>query len=137
MLKPTKLIRDNTCILCGKIAYKEIPNDVNIFDIPSSRLMLCEDHYKCFHVGSIFGQFQLNTNIYIKIQMKRIKGREPGRGSGELVDEPAFDTLHAHRFHKVRLRPGCMCMPCVYVWVGIGVWGGGCEPTTPDNSPAL
>lgn len=63
MLKPTKLIRDNTCILCGKKAYKEIPNDVNIFDIPSSRLMLCEDHYKCFHVGSIFGQFQLNTNI--------------------------------------------------------------------------
>ena len=86
MLK-TGIIQSGKCFLCNKKAYKEIKDDINVFDLPFQRLSLCQDHYQVFHVGNVLGQMQLN-NILLSFILNlddEVKGEELREKLFELV----------------------------------------------------
>ncbi len=86
MLK-TGIIQSGKCFLCNKKAYKEIKDDINVFDLPFQRLSLCQDHYQVFHVGNVLGQMQLN-NILLSFILNLdddVKGEELREKLFELV----------------------------------------------------
>ena len=72
------IIQSNKCYLCSKRAYKEIEDEINIFDLPFQKLALCQDHYNIFHVGNVVGHMQLN-NVLLSFILNlddEIKGEE-------------------------------------------------------------
>jgi len=72
------IIQSNKCFLCNKRAFKEIKDEINVFDLPYQKLALCQDHYNVFHVGNVVGHMQLN-NVLLSFILNlddNIKGEE-------------------------------------------------------------
>jgi ATP-dependent Clp protease ATP-binding subunit ClpX len=108
MLK-TGIIQSGRCFLCNKKAYKEIKDDINIFDLPFQKISLCQDHYQVFHVGNVLGQMQLN-NILLSFILNlddEVKGEELREKLFELVPNAKhqFKRIIPENNSNLRMSP--------------------------------
>ncbi len=91
--------REEKCFLCGKKGFKEIKDDVGILDLPLRKLLLCEEHYKVFHVGNILGQFQL-SNILLSFILNL-----DDEVTGEELREKLFEMVPSAKIQFQRIAP--------------------------------
>ena len=98
MIKNGVLVQqDFKCFLCGKKGYKEIKDDVHILDLPLKKLVLCDEHYKIFHVGNILGQFQL-SNILLSFILNL-----DDDATGEELREKLFEMVPSAKIQFKRI----------------------------------
>jgi ATP-dependent Clp protease ATP-binding subunit ClpX len=100
MIKNGVLIQqDNKCFLCGKKGFKEIKDDVNVLDLPLKKIVLCDEHYRIFHVGNILGQFQL-SNILLSFILNL-----DDDVTGEELREKLFEMVPGAKLQFQRVSP--------------------------------
>jgi ATP-dependent Clp protease ATP-binding subunit ClpX len=103
MIKHGVLVeQEGKCFLCGKKGFKEIKDDVGILDLPIKKLLLCQEHYRVFHVGNILGQFQL-SNILLSFILNlddEVTGEELREKLFEMVPSAKVQFQRTTSFDK-------------------------------------
>ncbi len=100
MIKHGVLVeQEGKCFLCGKKGFKEIKDDVGILDLPIKKLLLCQEHYRVFHVGNILGQFQL-SNILLSFILNL-----DDEVTGEELREKLFEMVPSAKVQFQRITP--------------------------------